>query len=145
MIGLELRKVTEKDWKILKCLETDAESEFFHALKKESEIRNYIKNSKVFFIVLNNKEIGTVSIEEIKKRFLNFNGLTVKKEFRRKGIGSWAIRKVLEKVEHKKIDLVVHPANTPAIIVYLRAGFVIKNWKDDFFNDGTPRLVMSKK
>ena len=144
MIGLKLKLAVESDWKVLKEMENNASSDFFHALKEEKEIKEYIKNSDVFFITLKNKIVGTISLENKGGDLFNFNGLIVEKSLQRKGIASWAIRKVLEGYNYQKITLVVHPQNTPAIIVYLRAGFVIKEWKENIFNDGEPRLFLSR-
>ena len=77
---------------------------------------------------------------------MHFNGLTVVHTHRRKGIASWAIQNILDNIKNKKtINLVVHPKNTAAILVYLKAGFVVDGWKDNFFGDGEPRLSLVKK
>jgi ribosomal protein S18 acetylase RimI-like enzyme len=144
-IGLKLKLAVESDWEALKKIENTASSKFFHALKEEKEIKEYIKKSDVFFITLKNNIVGTISLENKGENIFNFNGLTVKKSLQRKGIGSWAVRNVLKGYDHKKTTLVVHPQNTPAIIIYLKAGFVIKEWKENIFNDGEPRLFLSRE
>lgn len=145
MENLKLRQVHNEDWKTLAMLEKKASSDVFHALSDEKEIKEYIEDSEVFFIVLDDEKIGTISYEN-KENNIHFNGLTVLNEHRRKGIASWAIKAILEKMSDNKktINLVVHPQNTPAILVYLKAGFKIDGWKDNYFGDGEPRLSLVK-
>lgn len=146
MKNLSLIQATNNDWKILATLEKKAAGETFHALIDEREIREYIKNSEVFFIILDGEKIGTISYENKGSDHVHFNGLTVIRKHRRKGIASWAVRNILDNISNNRIiDLVVHPKNTPAILVYLKAGFVIEDWKDNFFGDGEPRLSLIKK
>lgn len=145
MENITLRQAINDDWKILAKLEKSAGSKVFHPLTTEKEIKQYIRNSKVFFIILNGNEIGTVSFEEKSDDLIYFDGLTVLPEQRRKGIASCAIKKVLDDIpKGKKFSLVVHPENTSAIIVYLKMGFVIKEWKENYFGDGESRLYLNK-
>ena len=145
MKDLLLQQAIKSDWTILATLEKKAASEVFHALTDEQEIKDYIKDSEVFFIILDGKKIGTISYEKKDNDYVHFNGLTVIHKYRRKGIASWAIRNILNNIKNKKtINLVVHPKNTPAILVYLKAGFEIEDWKNDFFGDGEPRLSLVK-
>lgn len=47
--------------------------------------------------------------------------------------------------KYPRIELVVHPHNNPAISLYLSLGFKIESWRDNYFGDGEPRLVLVKK
>ncbi len=145
MENLALQKATNNDWEILATIEKESSSKFFHALTQEKEIKDYIKDSEVFFITLDNQKIGTVSYEKKEKNSIYFNGLTIIKKYRRKGIASWAIENILSNIKNKKtMSLLVHPKNTPAILVYLKAGFSIHGWENDGFGDGEPRLSLIK-
>jgi ribosomal protein S18 acetylase RimI-like enzyme len=56
------------------------------------------------------------------------------------------IRALLDEVGDKKpFELVTHPENTSAIITYLKSGFKIKAWKDNYFGDGQPRILLVKE
>ena len=145
MKDIILQPANINDWKILAILEKSAANKVFHPLTKEDEIKKYIKDSNVFFIVLNNKEIGTISFEEKEDNSIYFDGLTILPNCRRQGIATYALKKVLEDLKNKRVlSIVVHPENTPAILLYLKAGFVIKKWKENFYGDGEPRLFLVK-
>lgn len=47
--------------------------------------------------------------------------------------------------EYPRIELVAHPHNSPAILLYLSLGFIIESWENNYFDDGEPRLIMVKK
>jgi len=74
------------------------------------------------------------------------SGLMVKPEFQGKGIGREAMRQVLEEVSDvERIWLATHPSNTPAIKLYLSFGFIIEEKIENYFGDGEPRIIMSRK
>ena len=74
------------------------------------------------------------------------NGLVVLPQFRRQGFGLRAMRLVLKKMQaYPRVELVVHPHNSPAVSLYLSLGFIIESWVKNYFGDGQPRLVMVKK
>jgi ribosomal protein S18 acetylase RimI-like enzyme len=142
MNKITLKQVTEKEWKDVAILEKKSASKTFKAFNREDDVKKYIKNSQVFFIILDKEKIGTVSFEK-EKNSIHFNGLTILKKYRKQGLGSKAIKKVLDKIkDKKKLYLVVHPENNSAIIVYLKSGFKIKEWKNNYFGDGEARLLL---
>ena len=53
--------------------------------------------------------------------------------------------KLLKEIGNKKIVLTVHPQNNAALRIYLKLGFVIISWKDNYFGDGEPRLYLEKE
>jgi ribosomal protein S18 acetylase RimI-like enzyme len=55
-----------------------------------------------------------------------------------------AIKELLNIIGNKKIDLVVHPKNTSAIITYLKSWFEINWWKKNLFWDWEDRLYLIK-
>ena len=113
---------------------------------KEAELKKYIEDSFVFLIKTNDTIVGAVSFELKKKRIPNINGLVVYPQFRRKGFAKQAMFSILKKLQkYPQIKLVTHPHNNPAISLYLSLGFTINAWKDDYFGDGEPRLVLIKR
>lgn len=139
------RKADEKDWNIIKDIEGTVASKLFFPLVKEEEIKDYIKNSTVIIMYLGEDPIGTVSFEEKKDGSIYFNGLTIKPEYQGRGYAKKAMEEALNRSAGKtSFVLSVHPENSIAIAIYLKLGFVIKFWKDDYYGDGEPRLVLVK-
>ena len=143
MKNIILKQVINDDWKLVLEFEKNANSDVFYAYESEWDVKEYIKNSKVFFIILNEEKIGTISYEEKENNTLHFNWLIVSDEYRWQGIWLLAIKKLFENIsDNKIIDLVVHPKNIPAVIIYLKAGFKIEWWKNNFFWDWEDRLYL---
>ena len=55
------------------------------------------------------------------------------------------VKELIKLVGDKAIITVTHPQNTGAIILYLEHGFKIVGWKDDYYGDGQPRLMLEYK
>ncbi len=141
-----LQRATEKDWQTVAKMEKNAASELFFPLTDKEEILDYIKNSNVYITHCKDNIVGTVSYEIKKDGAVHFNGLIVLKEYRCRGIAKLVMTQILSELKEKDVfELTVHPKNTPAILLYLKLGFFIKEWKDNYFGDGTPRLVLEKR
>lgn len=144
MKNIKFKKAAINDWKLVEKLEKGAESPYFCLCDGEEGYKKYIKESKVFFIINNKKTAGTISYKINKNKSILINGLTILPEYRGKGIATNAMKKLLAKLGDKNLSLVVHPENTPALLIYLRLGFTITGWKDNFFGNGQPRLFLKK-
>ena len=71
--------------------------------------------------------------------------MTIVPQHRQKGIARIAFEKVLnDPKEKKEWRLVTHPKNTASLLIYLKAGFKIDKWIDNYFGDGQPRLLLIK-
>jgi RimJ/RimL family protein N-acetyltransferase len=140
---MQFKQATIKDWKLVEKLEKGSESPFFEPCTGEEGYKRYIEESKVFFIINNKNPIGTISYKIDKKAIL-VNGLTILPKYRGEGIATKAMKKLLSKLGNKNITLVVHPKNIPALLIYLRFGFAIIGWKDNYFGNGQPRLFLRK-
>ncbi len=142
---IRLQKAAEKDWQTVAKMEKSAASELFFPLTDKKEIIDYIKNSTVYLTHYKNKVVGTVSYEIKADGVVYFNGLMVLPEYRCHGIAKIAMKQVLSELSgRKRFELAVHPKNIPALLVYLKLGFIVKAWKDNYYGDGTPRLVLEK-
>lgn len=143
---IHLQRATDKEWQIVAKMEKSAGSDLFFPLTDKKEILDYIKDSTVYITHYKNNVVGTVSYEIKKDGVVYFNGLIVLPEYRCHGIAKLAMKQVLSELNDKKLfELVVHPKNTPALIVYLKLGFLVKAWKDNYYGDGTPRLILEKR
>lgn len=143
-ISIRFRKATIKDWKLVEELENAAKNSFYLSRKGEENYKNYIKNCQVFLISIDKKVIGTISYKIEKNNNILINGLTILPEFRGQGIATISMGKLLNTLKNKNLSLVVHPENTPALLVYLKHGFTIKEWRDNHFGNGQPRLYLIK-
>lgn len=130
---------------LLQSLEKGAASDMFAPCDGEEGYKKYIRESQVYSVVKDNNAIGTISYKNQDDGTVLINGLTIMPEYRGQGIASLAMNKLLDEIGNKSCSLVVHPGNTPAILIYLRLDFYITGWKDNFFGDGEPRLYLQRK
>ncbi|MBT6069061.1 GNAT family N-acetyltransferase [Candidatus Peregrinibacteria bacterium] len=142
MEAIEFKQVTEDDWKLVDDLESGSATPFFCPCDSEEGYRKYIRESTVYVIMKNGKDIGTVSHKTQDDGSILFNGLTILPEHRGQGVATDSMKRLLSNLGKQTYALLVHPENTTALMIYLRLGFVITEWKDNFFGDGTPRLYL---
>lgn len=139
------RKASKDDWKLISSLEKSVASNIYYPIIKEKEVKDYIKKSNVYIVEKDGKPIGTVSYEKKSKDYAYIDGLVVIPEFQNKGYGSNSISWLMKKlVGFNKVGLVTHPHNPKTIVIYLKNGFSIEGWKDDYFGDGEPRIILSR-
>ncbi len=146
---LSYKKATEQDWEAVRDLEKKAASvapRFFLAYNSEKEMRDYLQKCKVFFVLKDNQPIGTVAYSPKEPGHISIDGLAILPQYAGKGYGTEAMEWLLDQIKDaKKVDLVVHPHNSGAIRIYLKMGFQIEGWKDNYFGDGEPRLELVKE
>ena len=132
------------DWQKVLEFEKTSQSKFFAALKNEKEARDYLSESKVFFIKLGKEFIGTASFKP-EKDSAYLDGLTIAPNYRGKGYSKIALHLIMEKASSfKRAYLRVHPQNTAGLMIYLKEGFKIISWEENHFGDNEPRVVMEK-
>lgn len=141
-MAISLKRATLNDSDLVAKIEKIADSMTYHAVTKKKEVLDYIKNNQVFLVKNNAKIIGLVSFN-VKGKVAGCNGLVICPNFRRKGYAKKAMALALKALnDYQRIDLVVHPQNSPAVSLYLSLGFEIEKWKNNYFNDGEPRIIM---
>jgi ribosomal protein S18 acetylase RimI-like enzyme len=72
----------------------------------------------------------------------HIEGLAIDPIHRGKGFGKKAIQKLCKLYSDKEITLFVHPHNIPAIISYLKCGFIVRSYEVNKFGDGEDRLFL---
>lgn len=145
MSSITLKKATLKDAEIIRDIEDTANSNTYSARTTTEELKRFILNDKVFLIRNEQEVVGLVSFE-VHKNTAHCNSLVIYPKFRRMGFGNAAMSLMLKKMtKYQRVELVVHPRNNPAIMLYLSLGFIIESWRENYFGDGEPRLVMIKK
>ena len=144
MKNMELKPLFVQDWKLVEELEKGSENVFFCSCNGEEGFKKYLVESRVFAVMKEGVAIGTISYKDEGENIL-INGLTVLPEYRGQGIAQESMKKLMTTLGNKNCSLVVHPENTPALLIYLHIGFVIKEWRDNFFGNNQPRLYLVKK
>jgi len=145
MNNLSLKRATLKDSDQIAELEKIASSPTYSARLTDQEVKDAIKKENIFLIKKGKTVIGLVAYQVIKKKTAHFDGLVITPKFRRQGFAQEAMALMLKKMpKYSRVDLVVHPHNSPAISIYLKLGFTIESWSANHFGDGEPRLVMAK-
>ena len=102
---------------------------------------DYLKNCSVYLVYKDDVPIGVFAYKKSGEE-VEVKQIVVLPGFQGKGYGTLIVKKLLELVRGSRIQLVTHPKNTAAIILYLKNGFQIREWKDNYYGDGEPRLVL---
>lgn len=114
--------------------------DFDYPARNVEDTVSYLTGCEIYLAYEKNEVIGSFSFIE-KNNEVEIKQLMVLPRFQGKGYGEKLVINLLNIVKGKKVWLVTHPKNTPAIITYLKAGFVIHGWKDNYYGDGQPRLL----
>jgi ribosomal protein S18 acetylase RimI-like enzyme len=135
-VGDELKEVAE--------IENQARSKTYAAAESLEELKGLVKKAVVFFLIKQgNVTIGNIAYEELNKNRVRLRHLALYSKYRGKGLAEKAIKTILKKLQKYKVtELTVHPHNNRAIRLYLSLDFKIESWKDNYFGDGEPRLVL---
>ena len=111
--------------------------------RNKEETMSYLKNAKTYFAYQGSNVVGVFSYYESKDN-IEIKLFFVLNEHQGKGFGIEMMNKLLELTNVKCVWLVVHPKNTVAIITYLKSGFILSEWKNNYYGDGQPRLRLTK-
>lgn len=143
MTDISLIKAKRSDVKVILALEKQAGSKMYCARTSAQEIEDCIRR-QFPFLIKNKKEIvGFVVYKVLRGKAVQLNGLAIDRRFRGRGFARQAIKLILKKVRaYPRVELLAHPYNVPALSLYLSLGFLIESWKDDYFGDGEPRLLL---
>lgn len=119
--------------------------EFDYPSASVEEELNYLKGSETYIYLDNDKAIGFFSFKDMDSGEVELKSMAVIPEYQGKGIGRQMMDRYLRLNEGKDLFLVTHPLNGAAIILYLRSGFNIVGWKENYYGDGQPRLILKRK
>ncbi len=145
---IELKEATELDIPTLVSLEEKVANvkTYSPMLTQEEWHAEISKNGKVYLIARNESLVGDTSYERENEDSACISGLVIIPEFQGQGLGRMAMEKVLAELSDvKKIWLVVHPENDSAVKLYESLGFIRGEVKENYFDDGEPRMVMIKE
>src|SRR3989344_2850425 len=138
-----LQEGTEADLETFFTLEQRLASETYFPETKKEQISG---DNKFFYMVkVGGKIVGQIQYERQKDSVIYLNVLGIDPDFQGRGLGREVMRQFLAKVSGaKKIWLVTHPDNK-AVKLYESFGFKITERKENYFGNGTPRVVMVLK
>jgi ribosomal protein S18 acetylase RimI-like enzyme len=102
---------------------------------------DYLKDCDVYMLYENRKPIGFFAYKTSGDG-VEVKSIVVVPEEQGKGYGKAMMNKLLELTDGHTVHLVTHPKNTSALLYYLKSGFEIYGWKDNYYGDGEPRLLL---
>ena len=105
-------------------------------------LKEYLTGSIIYLCLDNDRPVGAFCYKGNNEDEVELMQFMVLPEYQGKGVGKYMLRKFLEYVKGKNIHVVTHPLNTPALVLYLKHGFCINGWKDNYYGDGEPRLEL---
>ena len=105
------------------------------------EQKEYLQGSETYIAYDTQEAIGFFAFKQ-KGEDIELLSIAVTPSNQRKGYGTIMMKKLFEQNKNKIIHLVTHPKNSSAIIYYLQFGFEIYGWKENYYGDGQPRLLL---
>lgn len=116
----------------------------YSGIVDREEAKEEFATNEVYMIKRDGVVIGSTEYEIQDGGVVYMSGLVIDPDFQGLGIARKAIEFRLSLVpDARRIYVVTHPHNSKVIGMYLSYGFIIESWKDDFYGDGEPRLVLA--
>lgn len=139
------RQATPNDIPTLIKFDREAQSKRYTAYLTVGEWLKEMSESTVYIFEDDSVPIGMFSVQEKTPDHIYFAGFVVGLQYRGRGYARQAMCYFLSMYSNaRRIDLVTHPQNSNAIMLYLKSGFFIEAWKENFYGDGEPRIVMAR-
>lgn len=108
------------------------------------EWKDALTKERVYLLEKGGELVGSASYEIRSDGTVYISGLVVVPKFQGKGIGRDVMHKILADVSGaKRIELVTHPDNAVALRLYEQLGFSIESRKENYYDDGEPRLILA--
>ncbi|EKD23967.1 MAG: acetyltransferase [uncultured bacterium] len=145
MPEITFQKATIEDIDAFIAIEQkSAHSYMYSNCADREDAEDELKNCEVYFIKKDGVIVGSTEYQIKEPGHAYMSGLVIDPAFQGQGIARKAIEFKLEQLKDmKRIDLVTHPHNSKVICMYLSYGFIIEAWKDNYYGDGQPRLVLA--
>ena len=141
---ISIKEIDHKKFEL--CFELDSNTISLWTKKQwESEFKK--SGIKVVAIFRGKKMIGIYVVQTIIDE-AQINYFAIKKNFRRKGYGSYLMNyliKQCEKVNIKKLLLEVSETNSIAEIFYSKFNFLTVGRRKNYYKDGTDAVLKEKK
>ncbi|MEK7543594.1 MAG: GNAT family N-acetyltransferase [Patescibacteria group bacterium] len=104
---------------------------------------DYLQGSDVYILYDTHKAVGFFAFKK-QEDGIEIMAIVVTPKQQRKGYGKTMMKKLLELTTGNSLHLVTHPKNSGAISYYLKSDFEIYGWKDNYYGDGQPRLLLKR-
>lgn len=115
----------------------------YGSITNKEKVIEEIENNEVYFIQKDGEIIGSLEYVIKAPGEAYMGGLIVDPKYQGQGIARQAIEFRLDKTKDaNRLWLTTHPHNSKIIKLYLSYGFKIEAWKDNYYGDGEPRLIL---
>ncbi len=152
---MKLKILTKKDIDLIIELEKHSAPEKPHYARYDIKALSYIFENPnkcgAFGMFDDKKLIGWGAYRSNWKKnnkeseICEVSSIVVDKDYRRSGLGNTILNKILEVLKLKKLDkafLTVSPLNVGALILYLKRGFLIYDFRKDIYGPGADRIYL---
>lgn len=151
---MTIRLIEKRDYDEFRALFHEAYSEYLQSLKqenpqqyeKERQERREVTRSRFYFYLRtgssfvaeeSGKVVGCVVSQTVPfmhgvDKLLWIEYIVVKREFRRRGIGTALLRRLMHYAKSSSVDRIyttINPDNEASIGLHSKMGFNVKNWK----------------
>lgn len=104
---------------------------------------DYLNGSDVYILYDDEEPVGFFAYKN-ENNGMEVKAIVVTPEKQGKGHGKAMMQHLLKLTTGNTLYLVTHPKNTSATTYYLKSGFEIYGWKDNYYGDGEPRLLLRR-
>ena len=138
-------KAEEADIEALMAIESTVGSRLNTTMSREEMIRE-ICDGHIFVLKIGGAVCGYIMCFGQPGMIVYIGALAVHPQFRGQGLAGQALMDVFVRFHKAKLfQLHVHPDNHHAVALYTKHGFSVERVLPDFFGDGEPRLLMTRR
>lgn len=143
MDNIEISNMTISDFETISPIYNSDFDEFWSTDILKSELDN--KNSFYIVAKYNTELVGFAglwkSVDDV-----HITNIVVKKNFRKKGIGTLLLKKLIsltKQLQFKELTLEVNSSNIPAIQLYSKFAFKILGTRKKYYNNTDDAIIMT--
>jgi ribosomal protein S18 acetylase RimI-like enzyme len=115
---------------------------YHNPFQNTGQVIEFYKQSEIYFSYLGNTPVGFMAYQRTGE-VSELLGLGVLPKYQRVGIGKKMLFFFMEKEKNRELKLVVHPYNAKALIMYLNTGWRITGYRENYYGDGQPRVILN--
>lgn len=141
---ITFEKATHKDWSIILALEkSELDNSIYKPITDIEELKKYFSKSVVYKVFQGGKLVGYCGYE-LNEEGAELTALLVLRQYRKHKVGEAMLTKLLNDLQSvKRVKVITSPKNSVALRLYLKYGFIIEKWLDNYWRR-EPRLVLYK-